>query len=70
MFHRYCAALAGAFAALAFSAAAAQAPSDAQRARAREILEHVVEMDTSVEGRRNPEMANYLAAQFRAGGFA
>jgi acetylornithine deacetylase/succinyl-diaminopimelate desuccinylase-like protein len=68
--HRYCAALAGAFAVLAFSAATAQAPSDAQRARAREILEHVVEMDTSVEGRRVPEMANYLAGEFRAGGFA
>jgi acetylornithine deacetylase/succinyl-diaminopimelate desuccinylase-like protein len=70
VFHRSCAALVGAFAALAFSTAAAQAPSDAQRARAQEILERVTEMDTSVEGRRVPEMANYLAEQFRAGGFA
>jgi acetylornithine deacetylase/succinyl-diaminopimelate desuccinylase-like protein len=69
VFHRCCAAFIGAFAALAFSAAAAQAPSEAQRTRARDILERVVEMDTSVEGRRNPEMANYLAEQFRAGGF-
>lgn len=68
--HRICAALVGAFAAFAFSASAAQAPSDAQRTRAREILQHVVEMDTSVEGRRVPEMANYLADQFRAAGFA
>jgi acetylornithine deacetylase/succinyl-diaminopimelate desuccinylase-like protein len=34
------------------------------------MLGHVVAMDTSVEGRRVPEMANYLAEQFRAGGFA
>jgi acetylornithine deacetylase/succinyl-diaminopimelate desuccinylase-like protein len=51
------------------SSAYAQAPSEAQRAQAREILRHVVEMDTSVEGRRTPDMANYLAEQFRAGGF-
>ncbi|OQW60160.1 MAG: hypothetical protein A4S17_10650 [Proteobacteria bacterium HN_bin10] len=50
-------------------AAQAQAPGEAQRAQAREILRRVVEMDTSVEGRRVPEMANYLADQFRAGGF-
>jgi acetylornithine deacetylase/succinyl-diaminopimelate desuccinylase-like protein len=68
--HRCCAALVGAFTVLCLSAAAAQAPSDAQRTRAREILERVVEMDTSVEGRRVPDMANYLAEQFRAGGFA
>lgn len=70
MLHRICAASVGILAALAFSVAAAQAPSDAQRTRARDILRHVVEMDTSVEGRRVPEMANYLADQFRAGGFA
>ncbi|MGQ0533274.1 MAG: M20/M25/M40 family metallo-hydrolase [Caulobacteraceae bacterium] len=50
-------------------AAWAQAPSEAQRTQAREILNRVVEMDTSVEGRRVPEMANYLADQFRAAGF-
>src|SRR5262245_38497789 len=66
---RICAATAGALAALAFSVAAAQAPSDAQRNRAREILRHVVEMDTSVEGHRVPDMANYLAGEFRAAGF-
>ncbi|HET9230053.1 MAG TPA: M20/M25/M40 family metallo-hydrolase, partial [Vitreimonas sp.] len=70
MLHRCCAAFAGVFVALAFSVAAAQAPSDAQRARAQEVFERIVEMDTSVEGRRVPEMANYLADQFRAGGFA
>ncbi|HYD72661.1 MAG TPA: M20/M25/M40 family metallo-hydrolase [Candidatus Binatia bacterium] len=70
MFHRCCAAFIGAFAVLAFSAAAAQAPGEAQRARAREILERVVEMDTSIEGGRVTDMANYLAEQFRAGGFA
>jgi len=67
--HRFCAALLGAFAAFALSTAAAQAPSEAQRAQAREILRRTVEMDTSVEGRRNLDMANYLAEQFRAGGF-
>jgi acetylornithine deacetylase/succinyl-diaminopimelate desuccinylase-like protein len=66
---RFCAALFGAIAALAFSTAAAQQPSEAQRTQAREILRRTVEMDTSVEGRRTPEMANYLAEQFRAGGF-
>lgn len=52
-------------------AASAQAPpaSAAQRAQAIEIYRRVVEMDTSVEGLRTPEMAQYLADQFRAGGF-
>jgi acetylornithine deacetylase/succinyl-diaminopimelate desuccinylase-like protein len=67
--HRICAAAIGAIAALSFSVAAAQAPSEAQRTRARDILRHVVEMDTSVEGHRVPDMANYLAEQFRAAGF-
>lgn len=67
--HRLCAVAIGGIAAFAFSVAAAQAPNEAQRAQAREMLRHVVEMDTSVEGRRVPEMANYLAEQFRAGGF-
>src|SRR5262247_3097470 len=56
---------------LSFAATAhAQAPSQAQRTQARAIYEHIVNMDTSVEGRRTPEMAQYLADQFRAGGFA
>jgi acetylornithine deacetylase/succinyl-diaminopimelate desuccinylase-like protein len=58
-----------AFVALTLSTATAQTPSEAQRTQAREILRRVVEMDTSVEGDRNPEMANYLAETFRAGGF-
>jgi acetylornithine deacetylase/succinyl-diaminopimelate desuccinylase-like protein len=61
-------ALAGAF--LLFAGAAhAQAPSAAQRGQAREILRRTVEMDTSVEGGRVPDMAAYLAGLFRDGGF-
>ena len=41
----------------------------AERAQAREIYSHIVAMDTSVEGRRVPEMAAYLAGKFRAAGF-
>lgn len=55
---------------LVCGAAHAQAPSDAQRAQARAILEHAVNMDTSVEGQRTPELAQYLADQFSAAGFA
>ena len=64
-------ALAGAaFLALAGGASAQVTPaSEAQRAQAVEIYRRVVEMDSSVEGLRTPEMANYLADQFRAGGF-
>ncbi len=52
------------------AAAAAQAPSDAQRAQAREIYQRIIAFDTSVEGGQNPAMANYLAGLFRAAGFA
>lgn len=52
-----------------FSVAQAQAPSDAERAQAREIYRHVVEIDTSIEGARTPAMANYLAERFRTAGF-
>lgn len=63
-----CAALAGV--ALFLSATAhAQAPSEAQRAQARAILEHSVNLDTSVEGQRTPELARYLADQFLGAGF-
>jgi len=51
-------------------AAAAQAPSEADRAQAREIYARIVSYDTSVEGQRTPEMARYLADLFIAGGFA
>jgi acetylornithine deacetylase/succinyl-diaminopimelate desuccinylase-like protein len=50
-------------------ASAAQAPSAAQKKAAREIYQTIVEMDTSVEGGRTPEMAKYLAERFRDGGF-
>lgn len=51
-------------------AAAAQAPSDAQRAQAREMFQRVIAMDTSTEGAQTPAMAGYLAERFRAAGFA
>jgi acetylornithine deacetylase/succinyl-diaminopimelate desuccinylase-like protein len=44
-------------------------PSDKERKQALEIYRTVVEMDTSVEGGRTPEMAKYLADRFRDGGF-
>jgi len=50
--------------------AAAQAPSEAERARALEIYRTIVAFDTSTEGKQNPAMAAYLAERFRAGGFA
>jgi acetylornithine deacetylase/succinyl-diaminopimelate desuccinylase-like protein len=46
----------------------AQTPSAPERARALDIYRTVVGMDTST-GAQNIAMANYLAAQFRAGGF-
>lgn len=49
--------------------ALAQAPSEAQRAQAREIYRRVIAFDTSVEGAQTPAMAEYLAGLFRAGGF-
>ncbi len=49
--------------------AAGQAPSEAQRTQARAIYERIVEIDTST-GAQNIAMANYLAEEFRAGGFA
>lgn len=72
MFARFVSHLTGALAATALlaGAAQAQAPSEAQRAQARGILEHSVNLDTSVEGQRTPELARYLADQFRAAGFA
>lgn len=69
MRHSFFAAFA-AIAALTFSNAAAQAPSEAERAQALDIYRHIVAYDTSVEGGQNPAMAEYLAARFRAGGFA
>ena len=45
-------------------------PSAVEKARALEIYRAIVEMDTSVEGGKTPEMAKYLAGVFRDGGFA
>jgi acetylornithine deacetylase/succinyl-diaminopimelate desuccinylase-like protein len=61
-------ALAGLLFALALPALAA--PSAEEKARAREIYKTIVEMDTSTEGGKTPEMAKYLAKTFRDGGFA
>jgi len=52
-----------------FAPAWAQGASDAQKKQLREIYQTIVEMDTSVEGGKTPEMAKYLAGQFRDGGF-
>jgi len=61
--------LIGALLFCAATAAHAQAPSEAERAQAREIYESIVEIDTST-GPQNVAMANLLAERFRAGGFA
>jgi acetylornithine deacetylase/succinyl-diaminopimelate desuccinylase-like protein len=45
------------------------APSAEEKARARDIYKTVVEMETSIEGGKTPEMAKYLADRFREGGF-
>lgn len=49
--------------------AMAQPADQPSRTLAREIFQHIVGMDTSVEGHRVPEMANYLAGLFRQAGF-
>lgn len=56
------------FAAPAF-AQAPSGPSAQARGEALEIYRHVVGLDTSVEGARTLEMAQYLADRFRAAGF-
>jgi acetylornithine deacetylase/succinyl-diaminopimelate desuccinylase-like protein len=61
--------LRGAFvSALLIGAAHAQAPGEAERAQARELLARTVSFDTST-GAQNIAMANDIAARFRAGGF-
>lgn len=57
------------FVTLASVEAHAQGPGAAERAQAREIYSRIIAMDTSVEGKRTPEMAAYLAGRFRAAGF-
>lgn len=54
---------------LSAAQAHAEGPGAAERAQAREIYSQIVGMDTSVEGKRTPEMAAYLAGRFRAAGF-
>ena len=56
-------------AAAVFTPVWARDVSDAQKTQLREIYRTIVEMDTSVEGGKTPEMAAYLAQQFRDGGF-
>lgn len=47
----------------------ARPPSDAEKVQAREIFQAIIELDTSVEGLKTPEMAAYLAGVFRDAGF-
>ncbi|MES1203690.1 MAG: M20/M25/M40 family metallo-hydrolase, partial [Pseudomonadota bacterium] len=51
------------------TSAHAQVPSEASRARLREIYDHIVGMNTSVSGAQTPAMAAYLASVFRDAGF-
>ena len=51
------------------AASASAAPSAEEKARALDIYKSVVEMETSIEGGKTPEMAKYLADRFREGGF-
>ena len=55
---------------LAGAAYAEPPTADTAKAEAREIYKRVVELDTSVEGKKVPEMANWLADKFKAAGFA
>lgn len=41
-----------------------------EKAQAREIYQAIVEMETSIEGGKTPEMAKYLADKFQDGGFS
>jgi acetylornithine deacetylase/succinyl-diaminopimelate desuccinylase-like protein len=60
---------AAAIAWLAWGATAAPVPSDAEKVQARAVFRAIIEMDTSVEGLKTPEMAAYLARVFREAGF-
>src|SRR5690349_9255973 len=52
------------------SAPAMAPPADAaSRTLAHDIFQHVIGMETSVEGHQVPQMANYLAGLFRQAGF-
>jgi acetylornithine deacetylase/succinyl-diaminopimelate desuccinylase-like protein len=56
--------------ALATAPTLASSPGEAERTQAGEIYKTIIEMDTSVDGGRTPEMAKYLEKRFRDGGFA
>jgi acetylornithine deacetylase/succinyl-diaminopimelate desuccinylase-like protein len=63
-------ALAAALGLLSTSALAADPPADPWKAKGREIYQHAIEIPT-VEGRgRVPELAQYLADQYKAAGWA
>src|SRR6185436_5982104 len=51
------------------SPALAPPADEASRTLARDIFQHVIGMETSVEGHQAPQMANYLAGLFRQAGF-
>ena len=55
---------------LAFSAAAAPPEHGPFDAKAREIFQKVIAIPTSIGNDKVPEMAEYLASEFRAAGFA
>lgn len=54
----------------ALTSAAAEKSSKEHQSLAREIFATVVAMDTSITGKRTPDMATYLAGLFRNAGFA
>lgn len=60
---------AAAFVALSAGPALSGTPSDTEKAQARAIFQSIIEMDTSVEGLKTPQMAAYLAGLFRDAGF-
>ncbi|MCE9523673.1 MAG: M20/M25/M40 family metallo-hydrolase [Alphaproteobacteria bacterium] len=55
---------------LSLVAPSSAAPSADERARALEIYRHIVDIDSSVETYRVPEVADYLAGVFKDGGFS
>ena len=70
--HKLALIAAGALLALAAASAATAAERAARGpfdAKAREIFEKVISIPTSLGNRKVPEMAAYLAGEFRAAGF-
>ena len=60
----------GSLLAASFTAAVAAPPARGPfDAKAREIFEKVISIPTSLGNRKVPEMAEYLAGEFRAAGF-